>query len=654
MILKYSNIKMHEVFSIYNVLKILILSMVGFYLFGNFTPYYDGADAFLYGVTTTDLFKGHFGFTNDLLQNDGSWDFVPYQWSKTNYNSAIPIGDYGIYGFTSIFYFLGGYYGIFYMGPILTILFLIGIERIATNLFGRLVGLLTLVLLATDFIILWIGVQLRNDNIFALFFVLGCYFLIKFLHEKTNKTLLLCSIFFAAGSLIRINGIIAFPLEILLIIGYFTFHYFNETRSDLRSTKIPVLIKNIFQKIRNKNFIKKTTFVFMPWILFFVFILAINQYFYGDPLTNYFAERPITQDYESDSVLSILKFDSWRFKWINLYSLGLIPDFLNNLFIKNVFINFADNLGGNPLGIIPFLILLLTLLLSLHYKKKRIEVIVIIPFIIGIILFYSSGFLHDTNLNEEEYQPTLFSRDRYMIPALPLYLILFGFFIYLTINVFFKKILLNQGKNVRNGIQGTLSVFLAIFLVVSLYYSTPVEGALGDGIKFKNPEWFVDRFPLDSEGLSKDNSIILEGRRYAVEYDVIPFFPYWGYYDKLRYEFDTQSLPQEPIKKLKQFMNEGKEIFTFRDHRLWIVDSQYFRYLAQEHGLILKTYSKTFCKLEQIDIEKSSEEISKPDEECYLDNESYSFEVTMQIIIDEDEYVQKRFNLIPPLNNLFN
>ncbi len=268
MILKYSNIEMHKVFSIYNIIKILIFITVAFYLFGNFVPYYDGADSFLYGITTIDLFEGSFGFTNDLLQSDGSWEFVPYQWSKTIYNSAIPIGDQGIYGFTSIFYFLGGHYGLFYLGPILTILFLIGTERVATNLFGRTVGLITLVLLATDFIILWIGIQLRNDNIFALFFVLGCYFLIKFLHEKSNKSILLCSIFFAAGSVIRINGIIAFPLEILLIIGYFAFHTYNKTRSDLRFTKIPILIKNIFQKIRKKDFIKKTTFVLIPWILF--------------------------------------------------------------------------------------------------------------------------------------------------------------------------------------------------------------------------------------------------------------------------------------------------------------------------------------------------------------------------------------------------
>jgi len=187
-------------FSYYNVIKIIIILIAAFYVFGNFNPYYDAADAFLYGVTTVELMNGYFGFTNDLLQETGSWDFIPVQWSKTIYNNAIPIGDLGIYGFTSVFYLVGGYYGLFYLGPILTVFFLIICERIATKLFGRFVGLLTLVILATDFIILWIGTQLRNDNIFAIFLILGCFFLIKFFNDKKDKSILLCSLFFCYWS----------------------------------------------------------------------------------------------------------------------------------------------------------------------------------------------------------------------------------------------------------------------------------------------------------------------------------------------------------------------------------------------------------------------------------------------------------------------
>jgi len=651
MALRSVNHKWIGVFSVYNVIKIVIISMVGFYLLGNFVPYYEGADAFLYGITTIDLFEGSYGFTNHLLQEDASWDFVPYQYSKTIHNTAIPIGDVGIYGFTSIFYFLGGYYGLFYVGPILTILFLIIAERIATNLFGRAVGLITLILLASDFIILWIGQQLRNDTIFLIFFILGIFYLIKFFHNKTDKSILLCSIFFAIGALIRINGIIAFPLEIFLIVGYFAFHALRQIKKEARKTQMTLFIKNIFSKMRKKEFVKKTFLLLIPWIILLLFMISFNQYYFGNPLTTYFDERPETLDYKIDSKLSIFKFDSWRFTWINFYSLGFLPDLFNNLMFNSVFTNFVDNLGGNPLGVVPFLILFLTLIISLYYKVKRIEVIVFITFIFGIILFYSAGFLHAQTLNEEDFQPTLFSRDRYMMPALPLYLMIFGFAIYLIWKLFIKRISNNGEKISAKCFKSGFVIIIGIFLVASIFYSQPVQGALDIGIKFKNPEWFTHRFPLDSEGLSEQNSIILHGKRYSVEYDAISFFPYWGYWGKQKLEFDAGALPQEPIKKLKQLMMEDYNVYVFKN-RHGLTDSEYFRYLEDEHGLILKKYSETFCKIEQINnLNLAKGENSESDEDCYFHSEYTTFVITEPVVTDEGEYVPKRFTLVPPLKS---
>ena len=52
------------------------------------------------------------------MQEYQSWDFVPNQWVKTIQNTAIPIGSFGIYGISSIAFLLGGYYGLFFLGPI--------------------------------------------------------------------------------------------------------------------------------------------------------------------------------------------------------------------------------------------------------------------------------------------------------------------------------------------------------------------------------------------------------------------------------------------------------------------------------------------------------------------------------------------------------
>ena len=660
MILKSINRKRIRNLSLYDVIKMGIIVMVAFYLVANFKPFFDGADAFLYGVTTIDLFNGSYGFTNNFLQETGSWDFVPYMWDKTIHNTAIPIGDVGIYGFTSIFYFLGGLAGLFYLGPILTVLFLIISERVATKLFGKFVGLLTLVFLASDFIILWIGAQLRNDNIYAIFFVLGCFYLIKFFHDKKNSSILFCSTFFVIGTFIRLNGIITLPLEILLILGYFGIQIFNQCKNE---SNIPIIfLKKIFSKIRKKDFIKKTLLLFIPWIIFFGFFISFNQYYYGDPFTDYFDERPRTLDYETDSKMSIFKIDSWRFTWINFYSVGLLPDILND-FIFNSFSNIRDNLGGNPIGIISLLILLFTLVISLYYKEKRTEIIVLTTFILGIVFFFSAGFLHNTNLNAENYQPTLFSRDRYMIPALPLYLMIFSFSIFLIWKLFFKRIIENRKKIRYRNYKKWFLLIAAFSLTMSLFSSTPAQAAWKNGIEVNNLDYFFRIFPFDSEGLSEENSIILEGRRYSVVYDAIPFFPYWGYWDKLRYEFDWNSLPEEPIERLKQLMDEGYNVYAFKDKYRWGIDSKYFRYLENQQGLILTDFSNTFCKLERIndvnltsDINsesfKSCRALGSMDEADDLDN--IVFVTRIKIFYDEEtqEFIKQKIRLAPSIRSL--
>jgi len=662
MILKSINRKRIRNLSLYDVIKIGIIAMVAFYLVGGYSAYFESgrADAYLYAVTTIDLFNGSFGFTNDLLQEDGSWDFVPYMWTKTVHNTAIPIGDIGIYGFTSFFYLIGGLYGLFYLGPILTIAFFVIAERIATNLFGKFVGLLTLVFLASDFIILWIGIQLRNDNIFTIFFILGCFYLIKFFKDKKDTSILLCSIFFATGTLIRLNGIITFPLEILLVLGYFGFHEYSQRKNESKNSLF--FMKKIFSKIIQKDFLKKTLLLFIPWLIFLGFYMSFNQYYYGDPFTDYFDERPRTLDFETDSKMSFFKFDSWRFTWLNFYSVGFLPDIFKD-FIFNLIPGIRDNLGGNPVGILSFLILFSTLVISLYYKQKRKEVLVFTVFILGIILFFSSGFLHTSNLNAENYQPTLFSRDRYMIPVLPLYFMIFSLFIFLIWKVFLNRII-SPSKKFYNSYRNGILLVATVFMIITLFYSTPVQKAWNIGINVNDPNWSIQRFPLDSEGFSEEDSIILEGRRYAYEYDAIHFFPYWGYWDKLRFEFDRESLPQEPIEKLNQLMDEGFSVYVFKEQYRSAKDTKYYKYLEAEHGFILKEYSPMFCKMEKIDtVSLLSNDTLKSDENCHPirsiaddPNDDYSsFTIIMPVIFNEEtgEFMKRTISLTQPLKYYF-
>ncbi len=142
-----------KIFSI-GTIKIIIIILASVYLIGNFEPFYNGHDALLYGPAAVSIANGEYGFTNEFMQKNIHSGFVPNQYVQTVHNTAIPIGGIGIYGLAAFSYLLGGYYGLFYLGPITTILFLIISERIITKLFGGFVGLAVLIFLSTDIIIL--------------------------------------------------------------------------------------------------------------------------------------------------------------------------------------------------------------------------------------------------------------------------------------------------------------------------------------------------------------------------------------------------------------------------------------------------------------------------------------------------------------------
>jgi len=188
--------------SVLDILKIIIIILASFSLIANFYPYYEGWDSFVYGISAISLAQGSFGITNELLLETGNNVFVPNHWIKTIHNTAVPIASPAILGLAAFSYLIGGYYGLFYIGPIFSIIFLIVSERVATKLFGGFVGLFTLVLLSTDLIFLSTGVQLLTDNIYSLFFILGCFFIIRFFQKEKIKLIFLSTVFFCSSSIL--------------------------------------------------------------------------------------------------------------------------------------------------------------------------------------------------------------------------------------------------------------------------------------------------------------------------------------------------------------------------------------------------------------------------------------------------------------------
>jgi len=584
-----------------NIIKIAILIFVSISLLGNFSPFYFGADSLVYGLSAINIANGSWEISNELLQETGLWEFVPNQWIKTEHNTATPIGSWGIYGISAAFYFIGGYAGLFYLGPIFTILLLIFSERIATKLFGSFVGFVSLVTISSSTIIFRFGLQLLTDIIFTLFFILGCFYLVKFLRKKKEKFVFLSSVFFVICALFRMTGIIFMPIEIFLVVGFFAFQNLRHTKSELNSNNT-LIIKQTFSKIATKKFLKITAYLLTPWIVFFLFLFSYNLYTYGDMLTDYYAQIP---GFERDSPETFLRFDSERFAWSKFYLAPLLPGQSQSVFQSHTSTENHDSLGINWQSALSLFILVSALGIALYRKEKRTEIFVFLSFIFVLMLFYSSSYVVSIGAIDQ----------RYIIPALPLSLMIFGFIMHSIWKTKFEETSIKLPKTFTKNFNFGFLIILIISLVILFSTSTQVQIVKNSGFNFNNPEEFAKRYPIDTEGLT-ENSVILAGAsRRAVEYNAIPFDPYWGYTALGESSWNPDALSKDHIQTLKKIMKEGYEVYTFKSK--WRLDPFYFDYLKNEHGIILKDYSKTFCKLE---LTKSVDEIeinAKADSICY-------------------------------------
>jgi len=601
--------------SVLDTLKIIILIIVSFALIANFYPYYEGWDSFVYGISAISLSQGSFGITNELLLETGNNEFVPNHWTKTIHDTAVPVASPAILGLAAFSYLIGGHYGLFYVGPIFSIIFLIVSERVATKLFGGFVGLFTLVLLSTDLIFLSTGVQLLTDNIFSLFFILGCFFLIKFFQNEKINLVFISTVFFVAAAFFRFNGIIFFPIEIILIAGYFGIKI-------LKNSKINKNLENIYQNRisllkSKKNLLKIIVLILIPWIIFFIFWFSFNDYYFGDPLKTYYSNWSVQPD-----ISTIFTIDSNRIESLKFYSAELTPDTLNSLFRT---IESTENLQLSKDLLSAFALIILggAFLISLGTKNKRAEVIVLLAFVVGSLLFFSS-----------EYATSIGNSERFMIPNLSISFMLLGFIIITIWKNSIEEKLKNHSKAISVIIKSVLVIILIVIPPIALldsvkntsedvllYESKGIQRAKS-GFNFNIPQDFVKRFPLDTEGLTTNSVIVASEGRRIVEYNAIPLSTYSGGLFPIDGIFNPNGVPQQPIDTIIKLIKDGYDVYAFKNH-WWDVDPQYFRYIEKNYGLILKDYSETFCKMELAEDTKIINEIiSQSDDICYVYRDS--------------------------------
>jgi len=620
--LEYFGNKKNQDFLI-KVIKIIIIGFVSFSLLASAIPFYLGFDDVSFGNASINLSKGNASITNELLQEMGLKMFVPTSHVITSdKKSAVPVFTVGIYSIGALSYLLGGFYGLFYFGPIVTIILLIFYERIASKFFGNLVGLLALLLLVADWQVFFVGLRFLTDNIFTLFFILGVFGILKFLQKKDDRYILLCSTFFVISTLFRITGLVFFFTEIIIISAFFVFQYLKDSKiffkqKDVNSSGI-FLQKQLFSKSNFKKFFKLSFFLLIPWLLFSAFWLSYNDYFFGDSLTNYKEQKRGILDQEDIDVSvltnplisdeSINEFE--RIKLAQYYSVPLIPDPLYFFLIVTSETDLDAWRSDIWISYITLSLLSIALITSLYFKIKIKEVLILLFFIITLVGFYSSPIAAGSPLalNLSEH-----ANNRYMIPASSLSFILIGF----VLVELWSKLSSNQPE--RNKKLKSLKLIYLLFILVFFLALISTMPAIQDmyqrGFHFNNPLLYANSFE-ELEKLPEKSLIVGYGGRNTLLHTDTHFSPYKPKF--IRENGDPDAINQFSLGTLKTLIGDGYTAYTFKTN-IFPFDAKYFQVLEAQHGIILKDYSKTFCKMELISNTEENVDNYSSDPICFED-----------------------------------
>jgi hypothetical protein len=555
------------------ITKIVIIIFSAYAITANILPFYEGSNSFFYSTNAVLFGNGQFSITNELLQETGRSEFVPENWLLTLHGTAVPMSGTGLMAIGSIFYLIGGYYGLLYLSPIFYIILIIVSERISTSLFGKYVGLITLLVVASSNLLFRNSIILQTESIFALITILGVFYLIKFLKTKNNNYLILSNIIFTLSVWIRLNGLIAFPLEIFIVMIYFIYTCIIKNKK-WKNGKTDKLKKYHRHKINRKTILKISLILIIPWSCFFISYVIYYDYNFGSPLKNYGEINEATHNNYDTSLSSIMKFEYKDYENIKQYSKYVLPYQITAAY-NNTDENFENILGKNWIGLISIGSLLLITAISFYTKDKRKEIFVLMMFIVGAIWFFSSI----TSENRSEGGVP----GRYMLSSFILGSMIFGYFIQKIIRI--KRNEKSILKNLIKFLKIILILILGIFFIFAFYFSNPIQIIMEEGWEFKNPEEMVDRYPLNSEQLSNDSIIITNAAVRAIEYGFTSF----------SLKFDKEISP-DSIDLLKNRINDEYEFYTFKipfnNNEIILIKN-----LVEEHNIILKDYSETFCKV---------------------------------------------------------
>ena len=550
------------------IIKIAIIVFISFSVLVHFIPFFEGSNSYHYGIASILLVEEGITKSNPLWEKYETDEFLVENWLLTDQNEMIPMSGKGLIALGGIAYVFGGYFGLYYLSPILFMILLVVSERIATNLFGKYAGLITLILLSTSNLLFRNSIQFHTESLFCLLFVLGAYFLIKFGRNNQSYLILIASAFFAFSSTVRLSGIILFPIEFFILTIFIINNYLKT-----KKIKNEENMQNINKKI--------ISLAIIPWIVFFLIFAYGNIITTGEPFVTYGTLNAGHNEVFESSPSALITFEQIDFENIKQYSKYLLPYIFAGAF-NNIDNNFENILGEHWIGLIPLIILSLIFISSYKLKKKKWELFVMILLIFGTVWVYSS--ITSEKLGE------IGVPGRYVLPAFVLSSMIFGY----AIEQIFSKIRKKNGLKPKI-LQLSLVSVLLVFVIISFSF-TPAITMLEQDNYFKNPFDYEREFPLKENGINEKSILVTAMGSRALEYNLIPFNP-----------TSNQIITNESIESLNLLVKDY-DVFVFKtpysNNTIKTISE------LEKKGFVFMDYSENFCSLQ------TDSELLKSYEKC--------------------------------------
>lgn len=576
--------------------KIIVISFIFLFLIGNFTPYFEGKDARIYGNVAINIAEGKYSITNDLLQKTGMWEFTPTGYVKTINNEGVPAISIGLPLIASLAFLIGGENGLFLLNPIITTLLLIVSERVTSKFFGKYVGFLVLLMIATNIIFISYGQELLGESIFSILLILGVFYLINFIRTDKPSHLFLASSIFAISTFVRINGVIFFPIEIIILSFFVLWKVIKNKDQSTQISKNQFFI--FLYKIKWKKLTFKIILCVVPWLIFLAFWFGYNDYYFGSPLNDYASVFPPQESLTSqtDSKYSIFSFNNERFDLLKGYSKFLLPSIFlylekppqNFTFIDNPSMSsflsdmseFLSELFSNHnLGLLSFFVIIASLAIAFKTKIKQVEILIFTFFSLGFVWFFSASFFQ----LQTDYLP-----GRWIIPAFPLFSMMIGFIIQ---QMWFPNNL-EKHCNKTTVWRIVIIVFLVLFFVASFANSY---------VQLFQEKVFTFNYPDSSKELINDipNGILLTAQSFST-YDTgfIPFYPYYN--ENGEKILSKTEFPMMAKSMLDGLLDKNYLIFISKKE-ISDINKPFLENLVYSNEYEITEYDEKFCTIKKAD-----------------------------------------------------